>query len=211
MLRSLSIQPVVPIMGGDPTNHLRPEPAADIIAAADNRNGINAVLHVYLRPTSDPSRPLVPLEQRTPDYSIRCTFAELKKLRSQIQSSVGCGGHCAHCKRVATYMTYCWERPRLLTPSWQGGMTLQTEPLSTFLNQLLCFAAQLGPEAHPEFAAIVAHFMQPRDDVRLKSAVVLSIWYCDCRVDSSPSSLGFQSAASEVLGLVGAFVYTLSV
>lgn len=165
MLQSLSIKPVVPVMGGDPTNHLRAEPVADIIATADNHKAINAIVHVYFRPSADPSRPPVPLDQRSPDYSFRCTFAELKKLRSQIQSCVGRGGHCAHCKRVATYMAYCWERPRLLTPSWQGGMTLQTEPLSAFLNQLLCFAAQLGADEHPEFATIMARFMQPREEV----------------------------------------------
>ncbi|KAF1784548.1 hypothetical protein JG687_00003755 [Phytophthora cactorum] len=163
MLQSLSIQPLVPVMGGDPCNHSRPEPVADVLTSPESRKGINAVVHVYFRSTA--AAQSQPLQERTPDYSFRCTFAELKKLRSQIQSTVGPGGHCAHCKRVATYMAYCWERPRLLAPSWQGGMTLQMEPLSSFLNQLMCFAAQLGAEDHPEFAAIMARFMQPRDEV----------------------------------------------
>ncbi|KAG3113416.1 hypothetical protein PI124_g10893 [Phytophthora idaei] len=160
MLQSLSIQPLVAAMGGDPCNHSRPEPVADVLTSPESRKGINAVVHVYFRSTA--AAQSQPLQERTPDYSFRCTFAELKKLRSQIQ---GPGGHCAHCKRVATYMAYCWERPRLLAPSWQGGMTLQMEPLSSFLNQLMCFAAQLGAEDHPEFAAIMARFMQPRDEV----------------------------------------------
>ncbi|GMF49179.1 unnamed protein product [Phytophthora fragariaefolia] len=162
MLQSLSIQPMVPVTGGDPSNHSRPEPVADIVTSPDSHKGIKATVHVYFRQSGDQAQPL---QERTPDYSYRCTFAELKKLRSQVQSCVGRGGHCAQCKRVATYMAYCWERPRLLAPSWQGGMTLQMEPLTSFLNQLLCFAAQLGAEDHPEFAAIVARFMQPRDDV----------------------------------------------
>ncbi|KAF4039947.1 hypothetical protein GN244_ATG07893 [Phytophthora infestans] len=163
MLQSLSIQPLVPVKGGDPCNHSRPEPAADVLTSPDSHKGINATVHVYLRSTAvDQSQPP---QERTPDYSFRCTFAELKKLRSQIQSTVDRGSHCAHCKRVATYMAYCWERPRLLAPSWQGGMTLQMEPLSSFLNQLLCFAAQLGSEDHPEFAGIMSRFMQPRGDV----------------------------------------------
>ncbi|OWZ22875.1 hypothetical protein PHMEG_0002367 [Phytophthora megakarya] len=164
MLQSLSIQPLVPVMGGDPCNHSRPEPIADILATSDSHKGINATVHVYLRSTANQYQPQ-PLQERSPDYSFRCTFAELKKLRSQIQSTVGHGAHCANCKRVATYMAYCWERPRLLTPSWQGGMTLQMEPLSSFLNQLLYFAAQLGVENHSEFAAIIARFMQPRGAV----------------------------------------------
>jgi hypothetical protein len=166
MLQSLSIQPLVPVVGGDPCNHSRVEPVADILTTPDSHKGINAMVHVYFRPAADQAPP-TPLSEseRSPDYSFRCTFAELKKLRSRVQNSVGRGGHCAHCKRVAAYMAYCWERPRLLAPSWQGGMTLQMEPLSSFLNQLMCFAAQLGPENHPEFAAIVARFMQPRDEV----------------------------------------------
>ncbi|KAE8982271.1 hypothetical protein PR003_g24767 [Phytophthora rubi] len=159
MLQSLSIRPLVPVMGGDPCSHSRLEPVADILTSPDSHKGINATVHVYFRQSADQAQPL---QERTPDYSFRCTFAELKKLRSQIQSSVGRGGHCVHCKRVATYMAYCWERPRLLAPSWQGGMTLQMDPLTSFLNQLLCFA---GAEDHPEFAAIVARFMQPRDEV----------------------------------------------
>ncbi|RAW39626.1 hypothetical protein PC110_g4157 [Phytophthora cactorum] len=137
MLQSLSIQPLVPVMGGDPCNHSRPEPVADVLTSPESRKGINAVVHVYFRSTA--AAQSQPLQERTPDYSFRCTFAELKKLRSQIQSTVGPGGHCAHCKRM--------------------------EPLSSFLNQLMCFAAQLGAEDHPEFAAIMARFMQPRDEV----------------------------------------------
>lgn len=162
MLQSLSIQPLVPVTGGDPRNHSRPEPVADVLTSSDSHRGVNAIVHVYFRSGTDQPQPL---QERKPDYSFRCTFAELKKLRAQIQSTVGRGGHCAHCKRVATYMAYCWERPRLLAPSWQGGMTLQMEPLTSFLNQLLCFAAQLEAEDHPEFAAIMARFMQPRDEV----------------------------------------------
>ncbi|KAH7477281.1 hypothetical protein PRIC1_001299 [Phytophthora ramorum] len=163
MLQSLSIRPLEPVLGGDPCNHSRAEPVADVVATHDSHRGINAVVNVYFRLAAD--QPQSQPQERTPDYSFRCTFAELKTMRSQIQSCVSRGSHCAQCKRVATYMAYCWERPRLLTPSWQGGMNLQMEPLTTFLNQLLMFAAQLGAEDHPEFAAIVARFMQPRDEV----------------------------------------------
>ncbi|RLN87399.1 hypothetical protein BBJ28_00001557 [Nothophytophthora sp. Chile5] len=162
MLRSLSIQPVLPIMSGDASSHSRPEPVADVLAIADPSKGVNAVIEVYFRPATGPQQPLA---DRSPDYAFKVSFSELKKLRSRIQTSVGRGGHCDHCKRVAMYMTYCWERPRLLLPSWHGGMSLQTDALAAFLNQLLCFSSELGSESHPELVGIVARFLQPHQDV----------------------------------------------
>lgn len=110
------------------------------------------------------------LEERVPDYTIKRSLADLKKLRADVKLCVGKGEHCALCGQIAAYLVHCWERPRLLNRAWNGVMSFQLDVLSKFLNMLLYFASQAradGPEAtecHAKFGAIVSAFLQPNAD-----------------------------------------------
>ncbi|GAB9473445.1 hypothetical protein Gpo141_00010595 [Globisporangium polare] len=172
------------------------EPSADIVAVVDSKHAMTATLEVYFRPPPPPPAQVVPaasfvstsslqllriggpsmdsdannalgsLEQRTADYTVKRSLADLKKLRADLQSCVGKGEHCAQCKQIVTYMTHCWERPRMLNRAWNGAMSYQLDVLAKFVNLLLRYASQLGadepeaPECHAKFGAIVSAFLQ---------------------------------------------------
>lgn len=174
------------------------EPSADIVAVVDSKHAMTATLEVYFRPLPPPQAvPMATdsfvstttlqllrvgpsataamdssasLEERTPDYTVKRSLADLKKLRADIQACVGKGEHCHSCKQVAAYMTHCWERPRLLNRAWNGAMSYQLDVLSKFVNLLLRFAGQIGadepeaPECHAKFGAIVSTFLQQSAD-----------------------------------------------
>lgn len=176
------------------------EPSADIVAVVDSKYAMTATLEVYFRPPPPPqaipaatdsfvstsSLQLLriggpsmgadsttahgSLEQRTADYTVKRSLADLKKLRADIQSCVGKGEHCAMCKQIAAYMTHCWERPRMLNRAWNGAMSYQLDVLAKFVNLLLRYASQIGadepeaPECHAKFGAIVSTFLQQSAD-----------------------------------------------
>ncbi|KAF1790058.1 hypothetical protein GQ600_23127 [Phytophthora cactorum] len=161
MLQSLSIQPLVPVMGGDPCNHSRPEPVADVLTSPESRKGINAVSHVYFRSTPPPSLSLCGAH---PGLLVPVHIRGAEKAALTDPVNRGPRRPCAHCKRVATYMAYCWSGRACLPvvagrhdPA-DGAAELVPEPADVFRRQL-------GAEDHPEFAAIMARFMQPRDEV----------------------------------------------
>lgn len=109
------------------------------------------------------------LDERTPDYTVKRSLADLKKLRVDVTLCVGKGDHCVVCGTIAAYMVHCWERPRLLNRAWNGVMSFQLDVLAKFLNTLLHFASQVradGPvaaECHTKLASIVSTFLQPKD------------------------------------------------
>lgn len=178
MLQSLSIKPTRPVLRAERQLEATPtEPGARVEAVHDGRKPLSAVLHVFLdlnvHPTqlaslaTTPSTSSAEDDAATPDYSLQCDLSDLRKLRSKLQKCVGHGRHCSRCKCIADYLSFCWERPRLLHRTWDGAATLQMEPLAHFLNQLLMFACQLeshpttATDAHEEFVNLVAAFFQP--------------------------------------------------
>lgn len=184
MLQPLSTAPARPVLRPPMLHRHHAEPSADIVAVADPRNAMSVVLEVYFRavPSAIPATsstasfvstdllqsqsPSESVDEPKPDYKVKRSLADLKKLRADIKLCMGKGEHCHMCKKIAAYMTYCWERPRLLNRAWNGAMSFQLEVLSKFLNQLLRYASQLGvdePESsvcHCKFGTIVSTFLQ---------------------------------------------------
>ncbi|TYZ64552.1 hypothetical protein PybrP1_003263 [[Pythium] brassicae (nom. inval.)] len=173
------------------------EPSADVVPRVYSKNAMMATLELYFRPlptqrtsvgvhsssssfVSATAAALLPqlqvcqlsgsLDERTPDYTIKRSLADLKKLRVDVTLCVGKGDHCNLCGTIAAYMVHCWERPRLLNRAWNGVMSFQLDVLGKFLNTLLHFASQARAdgsepvECHAKFASIVSVFLQPDAD-----------------------------------------------
>ncbi|KAF1332597.1 hypothetical protein FI667_g3521, partial [Globisporangium splendens] len=190
MLQPLATIRARPVLRPPMLHRHHAEPSADIVAVVDPSNAMSVYLEICFRaepapitattshsttsfvstellPSPLPPSDLESADQRKPDYKIYRSLADLKKLRANIKACVGKGDHCHMCKKIAAYMTYCWERPRMLNRAWNGVMSFQLDVLSNFLNQLLRYATQLGvdspetSECHCKFGSIVTTFLQP--------------------------------------------------
>lgn len=183
MLASLSPVPVHPILRLPVARHLKPERAIDIVAVADTHHALSTTLKIYVRSSPGNSEHIGSasssatgsadqqaegtLRERKPEYELKRSLGDLKQLRAKIEACVGKGDHCAVCKKVAEYMTYCWTRPPLFSRAWNGAMRLRLDVLTGFLHQLMRFASQLdiaAPDAagcHEQFGVIVDSFFQP--------------------------------------------------
>lgn len=194
LLQPLAAAPTRPVLRRPLLYRAQAEPTADVVAVVDSKHSMTATLEVYFRPLPPPATApatdsfvsatatLLPqlqvqtsldessFEERTPDYVVKRTLADLKKLRTDIKLCMGKGEHCHMCNKIATYLTYCWERPRMLNRAWNGAMSFQLDVLAKFMNQLLQYASQIGvdgPEAcecHAKFGAIVSTFLQQDAD-----------------------------------------------
>lgn len=177
MLQSLSLRPSAPVLRRPLNIRPRAEPVADIRAVGDHHNLLKCKLEIYFRDAQ--YQQLVQTgwgatlqssqAERRADYTIQRSYADLRRLRMAAERCVGCGDHCYQCKRIASYLEFCWERQRLLKPSWNGTMSMDMEVLARFLNHLLSVASQFAAsepqvsEQHAAFATLVTTFLQPSD------------------------------------------------
>lgn len=165
MLQSISTHSIAPVVS-QPLN-TRPHacPEAEVRAVADDHDQLKCKLEIFLRAANQGKIMQPCTEAQSPDYTVVRSLPELRKLRSALQKSVGKGDHCIMCKGISMYMKTCWERQRLIVPSWYGEAHLNMDVLSRFLNHLLAFSSQLGssdPQAcdqHSQFGLIVSEFL----------------------------------------------------
>lgn len=175
MLQSLSLHPSAPVLRRPLNIHPRAEPVADIRAVGVAHDLLKCKLEVYFRDTQ--RQQLIQAgwgiatesTERRADYTIQRSYSDLRRLRTAAERCLGCGDHCYQCKRVASYLKYCWERQRLLKPSWNGTMSMDMDVLARFLNHLLSLTSQFAvsepqvSEQHAAFASLVTTFLQPSD------------------------------------------------
>lgn len=169
MLQSLSTHSIAPVLSQPLNTRAHALPEAEVRAIADSHDQLKCTLEIFLRAANQGK--ILPLKDgpctdgQSSDFTIVRSLPELRKLRAALQKSVGSGDHCIMCKGVSLYLKTCWERQRLLMPSWYGVAHLNMDVLSRFLNHMLAFASQLDsndPQAcnqHAQFGRLVSEFL----------------------------------------------------